>query len=510
MTHRPRLTRDLLVDAQFVARTGAALPTSGGQARPERIMQFGSGAFLRAFLGDIIDAANARGAFDGSIVVVGTTGSARGALLTEQGGLYAVSEQGVAGGAAVDALRVLGATSRALDASEDWDAVLALARTPALRLVVSNTTEVGLSLVAGDVLGATAPQSFPAKLTHVLLERWRARGAEAHSGLTILPCELVPDNGPTLQALVLQQAKRWALDGEFANWVATRCRFCSTLVDRIVPGVACGDEAERLEARLGARDALLTVCEPYRLFAIEGDAALRAALGFADGDPTVVVAPDISPYRTRKVRVLNGGHTASVAAGLLCGVSTVRELVTDARLGAFVRRAIFDEIVPSLDVDGGEAFARDVLDRFANPRIRHALADITLQGTAKMRARVIPSVVSFTARTGRAPQALAFGVAAHLLFLRGDLQTRWASEGRPVPLDTEGAVVRDAWQGADTSSPKAREAFVGGLCGNAVLWGTDLSALPGFASAVAGHLGRLLQGGVNAALDVLLATQEHG
>lgn len=493
MERRPLLTRALLRHPQFVAVTGAERPLPESPERPERIMQFGTGAFLRGFFGDIIGGANARGVFDGSIVAVGSTGSGRGAALARQGGVYALALQGLAAGVDVDALRIISAISRGLSAADDWKEVLALARSPELQFVVSNTTEVGLALVPDDPFGPGAPRSFPAKLTRVLYERWTALGAGSHAALTILPCELVEHNGTTLRSLVHEQAARWTLDPAFPAWLDAHCRFCNTLVDRIVPGAPRDDERERLELRLGAHDELLAVGEPYRLFAIEGDDVLRAALTFSHGDATVVIAPDITPFRTRKVRVLNGGHTVSVAAGLLCGVETVRDLVTDDRLGRFLHRAIFKEIVPSLDVDDGEPFARDVLDRFANPRIRHALADITLQGTAKMRVRVVPTIAAFSARTGRVPQALAFGFAAHLLFLRGDVQERWKGEGRAVPVDADGAAVHDAWPAADTSSAAGVEAFVRLVCSDAARWGTDLCAVDGFVPAVAGHLGRALR-----------------
>ena len=508
MERLPPLTRALLRHPQFLAVTGAARPLPDTRVRPERVMQFGTGAFLRGFFGDIIAAANARGVFDGSIVAIGSTGSARDAALRKQEGVYAVAVQGLAAGAHVDEVRLICAISRALSAAGDWKDVLALARSPELRLVVSNTTEVGLALVPDDPFGPGAPRSFPAKLARVLYERWTVLGADPQAALTILPCELVEHNGVLLRALVHEQAARWTLDPAFAAWLDAHCRFCNTLVDRIVPGAPRDDERERLEGRLGAHDELLTVGEPYRLFAIEGDEALAVTLGFPQGDPTVVIASDITPFRTRKVRVLNGGHTASVALGLLCSIETVRDLVTDPRLGRFVRHAIFTDIVPSLGVDGGEQFAHDVLDRFANPLIRHALRDITLHGTAKWRVRVVPSIVGAAARTGDTPAALALGFAAHLLFLRGDVQARWAAEGRVAPADAEGSAVREAWGDVDVASDAGILAFVRGVCSDAALWSVDLAAVPGFVSAVAAHLSRLLRDGAPAAVDALLAGLE--
>ena len=280
----------------------------------------------------------------------------------------------------------------------------------------------------------------------MLAERAEALGYRPDAGLVVLPCELVEANGDRLGQIVRRHAERWGLGDRFLDWLDGSVTFCNTLVDRIVPGTP--DDPSDLYERLGYTDALLTVAEPYRLWAVEGDAgfAERFPLAGLDG---VVVTDDLRPYRERKVRVLNGGHTAAVPAALLCGLGTVREAVEDETVGPFVRRVVLDEIVPSLDLDA-EAFAREVLDRFANPFVRHALLDITAQQTTKLGVRVVPSVLGYAEKRGEAPPLLAFGVAAFLASTRpGALP-----EGRPGD-DAESAW-RARWAGVGEGNAALR------------------------------------------------------
>jgi tagaturonate reductase len=253
---------------------------------------------------------------------------------------------------------------------------------------------------------------------------------------------------------------------------------------------------------LGYEDALLTTCEPYRLFAIEGGQDLRERMRWTSVDPAVLVVPDIAPYRERKVRLLNGAHTTLAPAALLVGCETVRDAATHPALGPFLRHVMFDEIVPTLDADDSQGFAEAVLDRFRNPFIRHALIDITLQATMKMRVRVVPSIVEYGARSGRAPQSLAFGFAAFLLYTRGEHQADRRARGLSVPVDDGAARLAKHW--ADAGDDEAR--LVRAVCADTELWAADLSAVPGFVDAVTDHLRRANAAGIAAALDHHLAT----
>lgn len=507
-TTRPVTLRSLsrdLVERQALAGGVVTLPSAELLRLPERAMQFGTGVFLRGFVGSILDDANRRGLFRGRVVAVSSTGSGRDDALNGQDGLYTLAVRGRDHGAARDDMRVIASTSRALSATRDWDAVLACARDPNISLVFSNTTEVGITLDEVDAVSPAARRSFPAKLTAFLLERARHFDYDASRAPLMLPCELIEGNGDRLRDIVRTLASRWHAERRFFAWI-DEVRFCNTLVDRIV--TAPSADAAPFDQALGYRDALLTCTEPYRLFAIEGDDDLRARLPIA-GTEGVLVAPDITPYRLRKVRLLNGSHTLCAPLGLLAGCETVADAMADPQIGAFQRRILFDEIVPVLAVPGAAEFARDVLDRFQNPVMRHSLWDITLQGTAKMAVRVVPTILAHVARRQRVPQGLAFGFAMHLLFMRGDLQDARRRGGASVPADANGERVRGAWSGVRHPSEAELRHFVHHVCADRSLWGDDpaLEALPGFVDAVATHLWRASTQGVQAALAALLGDQ---
>ncbi|HEX8849592.1 MAG TPA: tagaturonate reductase [Gemmatimonadaceae bacterium] len=503
----PRLTRALVREGR--AGGGVLLPTPAQLDLPERVVQFGTGAFLRGFVEFFVDEANRNGSFGGRIVAVGSTGSGRDARINDQDGLYTLVARGVVAGERREERRVVASLRRALSAQSEWDEVLALARSADIRLVVSNTTEVGITLDEGDDPTASPPRSFPAKLARFLAERARAFGGDARGALVVIPCELIESNGDRLREIVLEQARRAWPDGAVADWIERRVTFCNTLVDRIVPGAPSAEDAAALRDALGYEDEMLTTAETYRLFAIErpktaaGAAALEA-LGLTRADAGIVVADDIAPYRERKVRLLNGTHTIMVPLALLHGCETVREAVEHEDIGRFVRRVLLDEIAPSTEAPGVEEFARDVLDRFANPSIRHALIDITLQGTMKMRVRIVPLIERYVARGGRAPASLAFGFAAYLLFMRGEIQDARRRDGERVPADDQGEKVRALWAAHADDSDATLARLVAAACGDESLWGTDLHRANGFVAAVTDNLTRMVRDGVPAALEAHL------
>jgi tagaturonate reductase len=505
----PRLGRALLAD-RAVGDEELLVPDMSQLDLPERVVQFGTGAFLRGFVEYWVDEANRLGMFGGRIVAVSSTdgGSARDARLTEQDGLYTLVTRGVENGKVVEEQRVVGSLSRALSARRQWSDVLALARSPQIELVVSNTTEIGIALDETDEFGADPPRSFPGKLTRFLYERARAFGFDASKGVVVLPCELIERNGDALSDIVLELSRRWDLGAQFARWVEGSVKFCNTLVDRIVPGFPSREETTKLEARLGFHDDLLTTAEPYRLFAIEADETLGARIGFARL-PGVAITDDVGPYRERKVRLLNGSHTIMVPTALLCGCETVGEAMKHDLVSTFLRRVMFDEIVPTVHAPGADSFANEVLDRFANPFIRHSLWDIALQGTMKMRVRVVPSIVRYVDANLRAPASLAFGLASHLLLMRGDLARARSARGMPVPEDTQGERLTALWNdlpaGSNADAPSLM-ALARRACADRSLWGTDLSALvSGFSDMVGEHLVRAIRHGTPAALEAHLS-----
>jgi tagaturonate reductase len=500
MTARPTLSPASL--SSIAARDDLTLPTPGQLALPERAVQFGTGALLRGLVDALLDDANRNGMFGGRVVMIGSTGSGRDRALNEQSGLFTLVVQGLVDGAAKREFRVVSSVSRALSAATEWNEVLRCAENPDLELIFSNTTEIGIVYDETDAAGgasASPPRSFPGKLTAFLLHRARSSGFAAARAPVVIPTELIEGNGDKLKEIVIRLAGQWSAEPEFIPWLG-HVRFCNTLVDRIVPGAPSAEYAAELDQILDYGDGMTTVCEPYRLFAIEGDAALRAQLRFPGADPGIIVAESITPYRLRKVRLLNGAHTTFVSLAILAGCTTVREAVEHPVVGGFLRSALLNEIVPSVDVPGAEEFAREVMDRFANPFLHHLLWDITLQGTTKFKVRVVPSILDYARRTGEAPRALALGLAGFLAFQDGTLQAARRAAGQSVPADAAGEALQARWKDVP-DSPDAVAALVRSVLGDVDLWGTDLLAVPGLADLVTDYVATIRARGPIAAIE---------
>lgn len=361
---------------------------------PETILQFGGGKFLRAFVDLFVHQANAQEQAVGRVVVVQSTEGERARLLNAQGGRYHVAIRGLEGGQTVDRVEPVESVSRALVAQTEWAEVLRVAASESLRYLVSNTTEKGLALDPADAPDAAPPNSFPAKVCAVLQTRFEA----GLPGVTLLPCELIEDNGARLRTLVIEQARLWNLPEAFHGWLQTECFWANSLVDRIVTGTPT-------EHPLLAQDPLLIVAEPFALWAIE--LPPNAPPHFSH--EAITLTNDVTPYTLRKVRLLNGAHTALVCKALPRGFTTVREAISDAEIGAWLRGLLFEEIVPTLEgrVESPEKFARQTLERFANPFLEHKLADIALYHETKVQIRLLPTLQEYREKFGKTPSRLA-------------------------------------------------------------------------------------------------------
>jgi tagaturonate reductase len=360
----------------------------------ETILQFGAGRFLRAFADLFVHQANQEGQGLGRIVVIQSTGDDRAALLNRQVGQYHVLIRGLAGGTVVDQVERVASVSRALVANSQWQEVLALVRSPHLRVILSNTTEVGYALNPTDKVDSDPPLSFPAKLLLVLKERFDAN----LPGPAIVPCELREHNADILQKLLLEQAAAWSLPSSFSQWLKEACTWHNTLVDRIVTGPP-------QDHSLAVEDALLTVCEPYALWAIQ----LRDGQNPFIHHPNICWTQDVQPFFLRKVRLLNGAHTALVIKAGLDRFRTVKEAVSEPTLSDWLERLLFDEIVPTIEerVEGAKHFARDVLERFRNPFLEHKLKDIAAYHEDKVKVRLIPTFEEYQVKFGKTPPLLA-------------------------------------------------------------------------------------------------------
>ena len=498
----PPLSRSLVLQDAYQQHPDITVPTEAMLALPEKVLQFGTGGFLRAFADFFIDEANRKGLFNGRICMVGSTGSKRTQWLNEQDGLYTLRIQGLKEGKAVEAYRVIGSVSRALAAKTQWDRVVEVAKSPDLEIIISNTTEVGIAYDPDDqYVAGEAPRSFPGKLAAVLYERARHVGYDPGKGLVVLPSELITKNGDVLQSIVLQLAGEWDLGSAFVSWLEQSVFFCNTLVDRIVPGMPSESVLEEIYTTLAYRDHMLTSAEVYRLWPIEGAPEALERLTFAQADSGIVLTDDIHPFKERKVRILNGSHTSSVPIAFLAGEQTVLGMMQNPRTRAFVQRVMLEEIVPSLDVPDGEPFAKEVLDRFSNPYLHHRLIDITLQSTSKWRLRLLPSIQRFYEKTQQLPRHLCAGFAAYLVFMRGvsehdgQVQGTWQGETYPI-RDDQAPFYKEAWSAVDIHNREQVQAFVQRISEHHPFWGDTLSSIPGFSELVGDYCFDILHNGV--------------
>jgi len=392
-------------------------------ALPEKVLQFGTGVLLRGLPDYFIDKANKLGVFNGRIVVVKSTDQGGTDAYAAQDGLYTLIEKGIENGLPVERTTINASISRVVSAKTEWQAVLDCAANPDIQIIISNTTEVGITLVASDV-NSLLPESFPGKLLHFLMERYRVFNGSLESGLVIIPTELISDNGIKLKEIVIELAKLKGLDEVFINWVNTANDFCSSLVDCIVPGKLPANEQVQFEQKVGYQDSLAIMSEPYRLWAIEtANQKTAAILSFAAADAWVILAPSINKYKEIKLRLLNATHSLCCGVAILSEFLTVRDALNDKTFKDFLSSMLLDEIVPlvadgDITMEEARSFALQVVDRFSNQSIEHLWVNIAVQYTAKMHMRVVPLVDKYVKQHGKAPTLISFGFAAFLLFMK--------------------------------------------------------------------------------------------
>ncbi|MGB9662619.1 MAG: tagaturonate reductase [Moorellaceae bacterium] len=482
----------------------------GFRKLPEKVLQFGEGNFLRAFVDWMIHKLNREGLFRGRVVVVQPLPEGRAEDLNEQDGLYTLILCGYREGKLEEEREVISSISRALNAYTQWEEVLACAANPELEFIISNTTEAGISYDPEDRPELTPPRSFPGKLTAFLYRRYEHFKGDPQRGLVILPCELIDRNGDNLRNIVLRLAREWGLPGAFSEWVEEHNLFLNTLVDRVVPGYP-RDRAEKLERELGYKDKLMVVGELFHLWVIEGPEEIKERLPLHRAGLNVIWTQDLGPYRTRKVRILNGIHTATAAAAFLAGVDTVREAVEHPLWGNFMEEAIFSEIIPSVDLDEDmlKTYAREVLERFRNPHIIHYWQSILLNTTSKYRTRVLPSVIGYWEKKGNLPVRLVFSLAAlAYLFKEGQMSGRnftgRRSKGEFNLEDDPEALKfwQQAWQRYDGTPGSLRE-VAACILKRSDIWGEDLTSLPGLADLLSRHLKDIIDNGVEEAAKKL-------
>lgn len=461
---------------------------------PVKALQFGEGNFLRAFIDWMIECSNRAGKFNGMVQLVQPLPHGTAELIESQQGLYTLVLRGMEHGAPVEKRQVIGCVKGCLVCDTQWADVVRTALLPTLEAVFSNTTEAGIEYKPEPFTPERAQITYPAKLASLLYARFRA----GLPGLVVMPCELIDRNGSTLRECILRYADDWALGDGFRRWILEECGFLNTLVDRIVAGYPRA-EAEAWCETFGYKDSLIDCGELFHLLVIEGDERYRRTIPFAEAGLNVIWTRDQTPYRSRKVRFLNGGHTSSVLAAYLAGFEFVDQMTSDPLFGSYLRRALFEEIFPTVALPEEEkrAFAESVIERFLNPFANHRLLSISLNSISKWRVRVLPSLLDYRRMNGKLPPVLTFSLAALLVFYQGgcDAAGGWhgtRADGAEYPIQDDPAKI--AFLNSHTVAEiLARNDF----------WGMDLTSIPGFADAVGKAFETIRRDGVAAAVKSL-------
>ncbi|SCX13748.1 tagaturonate reductase [Lachnospiraceae bacterium YSD2013] len=470
--------------------------------RPIKVLQFGEGNFLRAFVDYMFDICNEKGLFDGSIVLAKPIEFGSLEQFKKQDNIYTVSLRGRVDGEPKVINRIVTSVADTVGVYEEYDRFMEYARLDTLKYIVSNTTEAGIVYDETDSLDARPPKTYPGKLTKFLYERFNAFKGATDKGLVILPVELIDDNGIELERCVNEFITLWKLPEDFRTWVKDACNFCSTLVDRIVTGYPRGHE-EEIWQELGYEDRLVVTAEPFALWVIESKKDLSEELPFVKAGLPVIYTDNQKPYKQRKVRILNGAHTSFVLASYLCGNNIVRESMEDKLIRDFMNATIFDEVIPTLTLPKQDLldFADAVIGRFNNPYVDHALLSIALNSVSKWKARCMPSFTEYIRLKGENPKHLTFSLAALMAFYSSEKLEGNAlignRNGEEYKIMDDLAVLeffRDY-------SGKSTEEFAKAFLAKESFWGQDLSALGDTYKLVCGYLDDIRTLGMRAAME---------
>ena len=454
---------------------------------PIKVLQFGEGNFLRAFVDWIINSMNKKGVFNGGVCVVQPMPFGRVKELKEADCLYTLYLQGLQDGKALRVHEVINAIQDALNPFEEYDKYLKYAESDDLEFIISNTTEAGIAFDPEDVDFTSCPKSYPGKLLAFLERRYQA----GKKGLFIIPCELIDHNGATLKEVLVKLAKHRNMDPKFIKWVEEENRYYNTLVDRIVPGYPRND-AEAFQLDLGYQDQNMVVGEIFHLWCLDAQsvedkelqkknlALLEEKLPTAKANLNVLFVDSIVPYKQRKVKILNGSHTTLVPVSYLSGIDTVRETIEDEQLGKFVKEFIFNEVIPTIDIphDQMVAYSNSVLERYMNPYVRHELMSIALNSCSKYKERVLPTVLQYMERKHELPKHALFSLASLMLFYRG---VRTICDNAPIALADDPKFIdmfKELWANYENTEAGAK-ALAAKVLGLKEHWGLDLTKCEG-------------------------------
>jgi tagaturonate reductase len=470
---------------------------------PEKVIQFGTGVLLRGLPDYFIDKANKKGIFNGRVLVVKSTPGIDHNF-SKQDNLYTLFVKGIEGGTPIEENIINASISRVLSASNDWAEILKAAHLPEMKVVISNTTEIGI-VNSEDKITDFPPLSYPGKLLAFLYERFIAFGGSKESGMVIIPTELISDNAEKLKEIILSLAIENKLNWDFLQWLKTANYFCKTLVDRIVPGKLPAEEQAAAEKQLGYEDELMIMAEPFRLWAIESsNPKVCEALSFAKADSGIFIVPSIDKFKELKLRLLNGTHTLGCALAMLSGFITVKEAMADENFSHYVSDLMHKEIATALisdDISYEEAidFANQVTDRFSNPFLEHKWEAIAMNFTSKMQMRNIALIRKLYSQNFGIPDHIALGLAAYILLMNtsksnGRFTTNINGQVYPIQDDFS-EILFNYWRDPDTA--------VDHILADERLWSLDLTRYPGFADAVKKNVTLLNTKGIKEAIKSL-------
>ena len=464
---------------------------------PVKIMQFGEGNFLRAFVDWMIDKANNDGIMNHGIALVQPIGGGEVVkqIFQKQDNLYHVYLEGIKDKQPVKEVALIKSITDIINPYTEYKKYEELFLNEGLELIFSNTTEAGIRYEEGDDLNAEPPKSFPAKMTALLHKRYRKFNGDAAKGLQIVCCELIEDNGSTLREFVIRHAQANNLGEDFVNWVKSANHFYDTLVDRIVPGFP-KETINEIQEEIGFEDNLVVKGEYFHVWAIGGDSSIKEKLPLDKAGLNVLFMDDIRPFRAKKVRVLNGAHTAMVPLALQLGCETVMDAFNTPEVEQFINRMVAEEVLPGIGEDPEElkAFAAKILERFYNPYLKHYLKDISLNSLSKWETRDFPTVADNYNKLGKQAKLTTFSLAALLVLYSGQ------SEVGFTPNDTSEFVqfIQSTFNKEDIKG------WVNGIINNDKIWTAPLKDLPGFADEVAVAVEAILSKGMKAAITEVL------
>lgn len=470
------------------------------QERPVKVLQFGEGNFLRGFIDWMIHEMNQKGLFNGNVSVVQPLEHGMIGMMEEQDYLYTLYLRGIQEGEDVVRKEIIDVISRGINVYSDFGDYLKEAENPDLRIIVSNTTEAGIVFKSDDKASDVPPASFPAKLLLLLRKRFDHFNGDPDKGFLHLPCELIDRNGDNLKETLLRLTNLWYPgDKAFKEWILEHNVFFNTLVDRIVSGYP-REEAEELCGELGYKDNLIDTGEIFHFLVIEGDESFKKELPLTEAGLDVKWTDDMSPYRTRKVRILNGAHTMTVLAAWLYGLETVKDCMDDPVISAYIRKGIKEEIIPTLDLPAEEleSYGNAVLERFSNPYIQHFLLSISLNSVSKFKTRVLPSLLKYAEIKGEVPALLSFSLAALVYFYKGSPRS---CDGREYEVNDSPEIVeyfKTLWK------EKTLDEIMGDVLSQADFWGMDLNLVTGLKEVTDKSLKAMVEQGMDSALEELV------